>query len=379
MGVSKTIAMSFFGSTILLVTAVCIQYFFVMERWAFVKSLNKGTWSASDFTIHPESSMSITYYDVDKLGEVLTKWPHGQFRLYRLRNNDKYEFDAQKMLDSKVVVRKLDYDCNNTECSSKSVLKLNCVFDLKAMNGKESLVEAPFLLTTEGKGYTASFANFTNKDTIQNLWDFLKLPFSPKGAKSFEHAFISNLKEPMITATFHANPITDSMAIQYEGRKTWLFLPPTTYLSLMRSTFAGSTILPKQAPAPNTRPDVHIYTSEPGDVLFFPESWGHAVYTYKGPNVMFNFRNLYLGNFLRQPITWITSLVEHLVNERMNTRIQRNEEIRMIQKIVPQKAENARVQDMYAEMCADGKKTGFDQQMLDIMDAEVARVTLMAA
>ena len=167
----------------------------------------------------------------------------------------------------------------------------NCIFELNSTVGTETTIDAHQMLTDEGRGYHVSFANLTNRDTIKKMWDLMKLPFQLEQTV-FEHAFISNLISDQITAGFHANPITDSMAVQLVGKKTWLFLPSDTYLRLMRSTFAGSALLPKQAPPLGSHPEVYVITTQPGDVMFFPESWGHAVYTYEGPNLLMNYRKV---------------------------------------------------------------------------------------
>jgi hypothetical protein len=54
---------------------------------------------------------------------------------------------------------------------------------------------------------------------------------------------------------------------------------------------------------------VYRYVSQPGDVLFFAENWGHIVLTKGGPNLMMNFRKLEFKNFLRQPIDWLHAFV----------------------------------------------------------------------
>ena len=74
---------------------------------------------------------------------------------------------------------------------------------------------------------------------------------------------------------------------------------------------AASTLRPQRAPKRQFA--AYEYTSEPGDVLFFRESWGHVVYTHKGPNIMINYRNIIPNNFLRQPITFLTALINALV------------------------------------------------------------------
>ncbi len=223
----------------------------------------------------------------------MVQWPHSEFHLFRLKEGEEFKFD-DNILRSSVAARKLDYDCPGmleTECSHESVLTANCIFELNSTVGKEVMIDAHQMLTDDGKGFHVSFANLTNRDSIQKMWNLLNLPFS-LDQTNFEHAFISNLVSDQMTAAFHANPITDSMAVQLVGKKTWLFLPSDTYLRHMKSTFAGSALLPKRAPPPGSHPEVYVITTQPGDVLFFPESWGHAVYTYEGPNLLMNYRKV---------------------------------------------------------------------------------------
>ena len=61
-------------------------------------------------------------------------------------------------------------------------------------------------------GYYASFAKISD-DAVEILWNMMKFPFDV-ATTVLEHAFISNLKEPMVTAGIHANPSTSSMAVQ---------------------------------------------------------------------------------------------------------------------------------------------------------------------
>jgi hypothetical protein len=187
----------------------------------------------------------------------MLQWPHSQFRLFRIKEGEKFEFDND-ILRSPTSARQLDYSCTGareTDCVRESVLVPNCIFELNATVGTEVMIDAHQMLTPEGKGYHVSFANLTNRESIQKMWDLLNLPFS-LDQTNFEHAFISNLVSDQMTASFHANPITDSMGVQLVGKKTWLFLPSETYLSLMRSTFAGSALFPKQAPPAGSKPEV---------------------------------------------------------------------------------------------------------------------------
>lgn len=90
-------------------------------------------------------------------------------------------------------------------------------------------------------------------------------------------------------------------------------VPPKTYLGDdgFRAVPQASVLVPQKVPEKAF--DVYLYTSQPGDVLFFSESWGHLVYTHTGPSLMINYRNMVPQNFLRQPITFITALLNHLI------------------------------------------------------------------
>jgi hypothetical protein len=92
------------------------------------------------------------------------------------------------------------------ECPWESVLCKPC-FD-PSIPVKEVSTQTIF----KEKKWYASFAKM-NDETVEMLWNLLKLPFSVNTAQ-LEHAFISNLEKPIVTAGFHANPMTNSVAIQ---------------------------------------------------------------------------------------------------------------------------------------------------------------------
>lgn len=263
----------FLACIVAILAGTIYQYIVVLQRWRYVDSLPWENFNVADFQVKHLDQIQTTYYSVGKLGDVLNEvivniwkpshfisvlqWPHSQFRLFRVKEGETFEFDND-LLRSPTSARKLDYECTGarqSECVRESVLVPNCIFELNATVGTEVMIEANQMLTPEGKGYHVSFANLTNRESIQKMWDLLHLPFS-LDQTNFEHAFISNLVSDQMTASFHANPITDSMGVQLVGKKTWLFLPSDTYLSLMKSTFAGSALFPKQAPPVGSKPEV---------------------------------------------------------------------------------------------------------------------------
>lgn len=310
------------------------------------------------------------------------QWHHNAFHLYRVKPGRTFEFDATK-IRSPVVGKKLDYSCTNDpavhQCYKRSTLVNNCLFDYNNTATEEIMIEAGAILSGDGKGYRAAFANLTNKETIKLVWDSLNVPFSLSSSK-FEHSFISNLEYDAITAPFHANGLTDSMAYQLLGKKTWVFLPANTWVEMMQGTAAAAALFVKRAPPADTKPEAYVITTVPGDVLFFPNCWGHSVYTYAGPNLLLNFRKIIPMNIIRQPVIWASTILEHFLTrshiiDEANTNQNVNEDVKKLSNFVPTKKENIRVNGLYAELCTKEGGTGFDNQILGMMDAEVQRVT----
>lgn len=351
-------------------------YFYVLERWEYINSLNPENFKETKYSIRYTNDIPTTFYSVGLLGKVLRKWPHGMLHLFRVDPRETFEFDSS-IINSSVVARKLDPTCQNirlNNCSRKSVISSNCLFELSLSTGEEEVIDASSILSNKKSGYQAQFAKLHNRETVQRIWNSLKLPFSVKDT-TFEHAFISNLKKNEMTAVIHGNPVTDSMAVQFVGKKTWLFFPPSTYINGMKATSGGGALFPKRAPPPETNPELLVYTSKPGDVLFFPESWGHTVHTYPGPNLLMNFRKFYYGNILRQPLIWLSSIIEIKLEGKANMnkdneagKAVKNQEI----SAVPHRKNNVRIGDMHNDLCEKGR-TGFDAQLLSILDEEVDR------
>ena len=299
--------------------------------------------------------------------------------MYRVRPGTTFTWDKD-LLNSDILARKLDYSCldqKKNQCNKFSTLSTNCVFDLNNTNGAEDVIPAAKILSTEGKGWHASFATMQNQQVVRNLWENMKIPINV-GKTNFEHAFLSNLAEDGITAAFHANPATDSMAVTFEGKKTWLFLPSHVYRDQMNAHFGASSVFMTRAPPASYPAEVYVYTSQPGDVLFFPECWGHSVYTYKGPNFMVNYRWMWAGNIFHQPLTWVSAIFFNTLFKYSMTN--KNAAAADIIKkkafaAVPTKQLNVKIVNMFSEMCEEaGGLTDFDRQMTSLFTEEVARV-----
>lgn len=265
------------------------------------------------------------------------------------------------------------------DCLKRSTLVNNCIFDYNNTSTEEEIIEAGDILSGARKGYRAAFANLTNKETIKLVWETLNVPFSLASSR-FEHSFISNLEFDAITAPFHANGLTDSMAYQLLGSKTWIFLPANTYVEMMQATAASSALFVKRSPPAGASPEAWVVTTVPGDVLFFPNCWGHSVYTYAGPNLLLNFRKIVPMNFIRQPVIWMSTIAEFFLSsshklDEANTNQNVDEEVKKLSKFVPTKKANVRVNGLYEDMCTKEGKTGFDVQILKLIDDEVKRIT----
>src|SRR5690606_25460845 len=127
--------------------------------------------------------------------------------------------------------------------------------------------------------------------------------------------------------------------VQFVGSKTWLFLDPSTYIGKMDATPAAPILLPKHSPREPYR--VYVYQSQPGDVLFFTESWAHIVDTQAGPNVMINYRNFHIGNILRQPLTWLHATFNMATFTKLKHKAEKIVDSKLQDQSVPEKEINA--------------------------------------
>lgn len=145
--------------------------------------------------------------------------------------------------------------------------------------------------------------------------------------------------------------------------------------------------------------------------MFFPECWGHSVYTYKGPNFMLNYRSFWKGNFLYQPLTWTSAAFFNLFfffdllfkymltsNKPVAADLGAKKPFTSVPKTIhkdykgnilkvpkknptdadlvefPTNGLKEKISGMFAEMCEkEGALTDFDKQMIDIMQTEVNR------
>lgn len=130
---------------------------------------------------------------------------------------------------------------------------------------------------------------------------------------------------------------------------------------------AAPILLPRHAPTAPFK--LYVYTSQPGDVLFFPESWAHVVLTYAGPNVMVNYRNFHVKNILRQPFTWLTATFNMIAFPQQVHSGGKPAGGELQNQAVPEKKLNFDTYTRLNEMC-EGGLTKFDEQMLKVLREE---------
>lgn len=256
-----------------------------------------------------------TFYDADGINDVLKGWyketdlkhgPDGNyFQLFRVKPGQNKVFNY-KNLNSMTQAMELKSTCEYPE----SALCSPC-FDHEAQRTVHT--DEIFKPKGNGPGLYSSFAKLEDIPSVQGLFDFVNVTGMNFNEVALEHAFLSNLKEPMVTAQIHANGLTSSMAVQFVGEKSWVFFPPKVFRGQdMLDGMPGSgTIYPHQSP--KKAYEIYHYVSQPGDILFFSENWGHIVETRAGPNIMMNFRKFEFGNFYRQPLDFLHDFVNAMI------------------------------------------------------------------
>jgi hypothetical protein len=325
------------------------------KNWFYAPALSKDTFQSTDFTV---MDIPTTYYHVGQLDKVLNGWyesPNGPlsgyFQLFRVHPDSKpYVFDIST-ITAKTQAEKFLESCDYPESIICKVCLNSKGPDAHHVLNVSEIFEKP------GNFYS-SFAKMDDIPSVKNLLYSIQIPNMNYEKMNFEHAFIGNFDRDRMTAYLHGNTITSSMAIQFVGSKTWLFFAPEEFKgkSMLDSFPAAGISVPSKGPDGHFR--VYRYVSQPGDVLFFSENWGHTVLTHAGPNIMMNFRRLEFGNFLRHPLDWIIAAVNGALykNQGKNGR---------------QRTPFNELQDVYMRkmdaLCGDGKLAPWDAAMVQLI------------
>lgn len=147
-----------------------------------------------------------------------------------------------------------------------------------------------------------------SSQVTDNIYDKLFPSFAVNKVYDRLHTFVSNFDYDRVSTSIHCNSFASSAAVQLVGSKSWLFYPIEIYLGkdYLESKPARLTHFPTHSPR---KPYYfYQYTSRPGDILFFTESYGHSVYSFQGPNYMVNYRKLpEVANMMYHPLAWFHS------------------------------------------------------------------------
>eukprot|EP01039_Chlorochromonas_danica_P001376 gene1376-1497_t len=322
------------------------------KNWFNAKPLQKEQFQSHPFTV---LEVPITYYKVGEIGKVLKGWHKGKglepyIHMYRPDpNGPKFEFDLNK-LQAKAQFEKFDENCTVLE----SVICKTCVF----MNDEDHVIMNVTEIFKKPTYYYSAFAKLDNVEAIANSLTAIGIPDVDPKKMILEHAFAGNFPKDIITAYIHGNTMTSSMSITFAGSKSWLYWDPKNYRGReYLDAFPGSGVsIPSKGP--DGHHEVYYVQTFPGDILFFSENFGHAVYTHKGPNFMINFRKLELGNFLRRPFDWLHAGFNNALHRPKHRLGRDSTPYNNLMDIWFPKINN---------LCADGKRSGWDEDMTNLL------------
>ena len=142
------------------------------------------------------------------------------------------------------------------------------------------------------------FASFLQIFSDIDFKDLLKAKADDKFA--FDHTFISFFKKPIVSTGIHAAPAAQTLSLQCYGTKSWLFWKSS---DLIRHKIHPVASPQGQVMSGNPESILKIPTKianmYPGDLLYFPPFYYHAVATNSGKNIMFAIRKLDRESFVR--------------------------------------------------------------------------------
>lgn len=121
--------------------------------------------------------------------------------LYRAKDFENFKFNPED-IDSKVHAKVVLPD---DKCPWKSALCTPCY------NFDEHMVETNVSTLLRTTGHYASFAE-VEPQTAKKIWDAFGFPM-PFNSHNMEHAFFGNFDKGRLTASLHANPLTNSVGI----------------------------------------------------------------------------------------------------------------------------------------------------------------------
>lgn len=135
------------------------------------------------------------------------------------------------------------------------------------------------------------FASFLKIFSEIDFKDLLNA--QPEDKFLFDSSFISFFKKPVVSTSIHAAPAAQTMSLQCYGTKSWLF-----WKSSDLEKYGARPITSPQGnimagdPESLVKIPTKVATVYPGDMMYFPPLYYHAVATNPGKNVMFAIRKL---------------------------------------------------------------------------------------
>jgi len=134
----------------------------------------------------------------------------------------------------------------------------------------------------------ASFLHIIDADDYRTLLDAGK---SHKFA--FDSSFISHFDRPVVSTETHAAACTQTLSVQCEGSKAWLFFTPKD-LTNNGILFEGVPhgVLVNGSPESIVKIPTYRAVVNPNDLLYFPPFHFHAVASTPGRNMMFAIRKI---------------------------------------------------------------------------------------
>ena len=139
----------------------------------------------------------------------------------------------------------------------------------------------------QGKSFFASFVPFLSRNGIQ-----IAVNSTSVSEIKLDTNFVSNFSDDVLATHIHF-PSVNSFAMQLVGNKFWYFMPTNEFESYDPINTPTPWLLGGSEKMHFEKyGGISFAVTEPGDMLYFPPMSAHAVVTQKGPNVMFNLRQL---------------------------------------------------------------------------------------
>jgi len=134
----------------------------------------------------------------------------------------------------------------------------------------------------------ASFLHIIDADDYRTLLDAGK---SHKFA--FDSSFISHFKRPVVSTETHAASMAQTLSVQCEGSKSWLFFTPKDLVNngISFEAIPHGVVL-NGSPESIVKIPTYRAVVNPNDLLYFPPFHFHAVASTPGRNMMFAIRKI---------------------------------------------------------------------------------------